>query len=51
MYHFVYNQEGCMPVKYKIFPIPITNPEEQEEALNQFLCIDFGVKRIFTECV
>jgi len=28
-----------MPVKYKIFPIPITNPEEQEEALNQFLCM------------
>ncbi|MBF0451421.1 MAG: HRDC domain-containing protein [Candidatus Magnetomorum sp.] len=27
-----------MSVKYKIFPIPIINPEDQENVLNQFLC-------------
>jgi len=27
-----------MSVNYKIFPIPIINPVDQEDALNQFLC-------------
>jgi superfamily II DNA helicase RecQ len=26
-----------MSIKYKIFSIPVTNPEEEEDALNQFL--------------
>jgi hypothetical protein len=37
-FNYLKLKENTIPVHYKIFPIPVINPVEQEDALKQFLC-------------